>query len=188
MDAIERFEAGSALEEASSAATAPGATLTLTLSYEALGALGAYLRAGGARGLPFERALLEAVGPAAACAPACSSRPRSLSVRTLRQVHEFIEANLERDFRVADIARAAFLSPHHLGRCYRQATGRSLWQYVLQRRACRARLLIDTRPAATLGDIAALCGFESYSQFIAAFRKTHGLTPGSYRRQRERAE
>lgn len=161
------------------------ATVTVTLSLQALGALGAYLRSGAARGLPFERPLLEAVCGAAGAGGAPAGARRALSPRTVRRVQEFIEANLARDIGVADIAAAACVSPHHLGRGFRQATGQSLWQFVLARRATRARRLIEARPRTTLAEIAALCGFDSYSQFIAAFRKLHGVTPGDWRRRRE---
>jgi AraC-like DNA-binding protein len=186
MDAGERFGAAPAHAGAPGHDHAAAARLTLTLSAEALGALGAYLRSGAARGLPFERALLDAL----ALVPhrRGTGTRAALSQRALRQVHDFIEANLQRDIRVADIARAAFLSPHHLGRSYRRTTGQSLWQYVLQRRAERARRLIEAQPGCTLADIAVQCGFESYSQFIAAFRKTHGMTPGHWRRALESAQ
>jgi AraC family transcriptional regulator len=165
------------------------ATLTLTLSHQALGALGAYLQSGAARGLAFESALLDALRGGAAEPHAAAAPARcALSQRTLREVREFIEANLTRDINVEDIAQAAFLSPHHLGRSFHQATGQSLWQYVLHRRAQRARGLIEAQPQSTLADIAALCGFECYSQFIAAYRKTFGLTPGDYRRSRAGAQ
>jgi AraC family transcriptional regulator len=171
---------------------AAGASLvTLKLSGEALGALQAYLRSGAARGLPFEQPLREALGANAVIAPRTASPPgarRTLSARTLRQVHEFIEANLARDISVEDIAHAACVSPWHLGRGYRQATGQSLWQHVLQRRAERGRTLIAAQPATPLAEIATLCGFESYGQFIAAFRKAYGRTPGSYRRELDRGD
>ncbi|MEJ8839154.1 helix-turn-helix transcriptional regulator [Ramlibacter sp. AN1133] len=159
------------------------ATVTFTLSAQAAGALEAYLRSGAARGLAFEPALRQALGSAGGLASA-RARRNPLSARTLRKVHEFVEANLGRDIRVADIAAAAFLSPCHLGHGYREATGESLWQYVLRRRAEYARSLIDSQPQCTLAEVAAQCGFESYGQFIAAFRKTHGLVPGDYRRLR----
>ncbi|MBC7381213.1 MAG: AraC family transcriptional regulator, partial [Burkholderiaceae bacterium] len=76
----------------------------------------------------------------------------------------------------------ACLSPYHLGRTFHQTTGHSLWQYVLQCRAALARGLIAGRPGLPLADIAVQSGFESYSQFIAAFRKANGVSPGEYRR------
>ena len=165
---------------------AEASTVTLSIPGEALGALDAYLRSGGARGQPFEQALLQALGTRDAAPhrplPGAMHARCALSQRTLRKVHEFITANLADDISVADIARAASLSPFHLGRSYHQATGQTLWQHVLQSRATLARRLMAERPHTTLGDIAVLSGFQTYSQFIAAFRKTHGMTPSACRR------
>lgn len=158
-------------------------TLELSLSREALGALDSYLRSGAARGLPFEQALRDALAVGLPPAARGAVRTRcSLSPRTLRKVHEFIDANLAREIRIEDIAHAAFLSPYHLGRSYREATGQSLWQYVLRCRARHASALIAAQPATTLAEIATRSGFPSYNQFIAVFRKSFGLTPGAYRR------
>lgn len=163
------------------------AILTLTLSHEAMGALDAYLRSGAARGLPFERPLREALGarPPPPLHPHPAGRSCTLAPRTLRKVRDFVQANLAREFGIEDIARAAFLSPYHLGRGWHQATGQSLWQYVLASRAELACSLIEADPQATLADIAARSGFGSYGQFIAAFRKAFGETPGDYRRRLE---
>lgn len=167
-------------------------TLTLSLTREAMGALDAYLQSGAARGLIFEQPLLAALRASHAAEP-CGGEPppaarSALSPRTLRRVHEYIVANLASDFRIEDIAQAACLSACHLGHSFRQATGQSLWQYVLHCRARFARELIAAQPRATLADVAARCGFESYSQFIAAFRKAYGLTPSSYRRGLDQAQ
>lgn len=150
-------------------------------------ALDAHLRSGGLRGRLFEDALLKALCATLATSygtaqAAAAVRRSALSQRTLRKVREFIQDNLAHEFGIDDIARAACLSPHHLGRSYHQATGQSLWQYVLESRAELARTLITAEPGATLADIAARSGFESYSQFIAVFRKAYGLTPGQHRR------
>jgi AraC-like DNA-binding protein len=188
MIAGDRTGADAEIADAQPRAVAQGTvtvTVTVTLSGPALVALGAYLRSGAARGQAFEQPLLDAIcGPTAAPTALQGGASCGLSPRLVRRVLDFIEANFARDIRVADIARAANLSPHHLGRGFRHATGQSLWQHVRARRAACARSLIDNRPFTTLAEIAALSGFESYSQFIAAFRKLHGLTPGDYRRRR----
>jgi len=158
-------------------------TVAVTLSARALAALCAFLRSGAVQGQPFEQPMMEAMRGACAGPAALRGSRCALSTRTLRTVREFIEAHLAEDIGLAEIAGAASLSAHHLGRSFRQATGQSLWQYVLARRAHRARLLIEQRPRTTLGEIAALCGFDSYSQFIAVFRKAHGVTPGAWRRR-----
>jgi AraC-like DNA-binding protein len=124
---------------------------------------------------------LTLTGPAGAAGQA-SGRRCNLSARTLRQVHEFIAANLTCEISVEDIAHAACLSPFHLSRAYHQATGQSLWQYVLQCRSGLARSMITAQPRTPLGEIAIFSGFDSYSQFIAIFRRAYGVTPGAYRR------
>jgi AraC-like DNA-binding protein len=176
-------------EESDGGAPASGwglpSTLTLTLSLEAFQALHAHLQSGAARGLAFEQPLREALCVSRAGGPRGPERgsPCPLSLRTLRKVRDFIQANLAREFGIDDIARAAFLSPYHLGRAWHRATGISLWQYVLQSRAQLACSLIESQPEQTLSEVAAQSGFESYSQFIAVFRRSYGRTPSSYRRE-----
>lgn len=148
-------------------------------------ALDAHLRSGVPGGPPPDDSLLESIVASVvlsygAAAPA--ARPAALSQRTLRKVQDFIDANLANQFGVRDIANAACLSPDHLGHAFRQSTGRSLWQHVLQCRTSLACSLIAGKPDATLADIALCSGFESYGQFVAAFRKACGQTPGDYRR------
>jgi AraC family transcriptional regulator len=171
----------------------PAATASLhntTLS-ELARALQAHLRSGTAREPALERALLDSIEASLAHShdvltlppSPLSHRPRAtLSQRNLRKVEAFIDANLSLQFSVDDIARAACLSPFHLGRAWHCTTGQSLWQYVLQRRVTLACSLIRRDPDAQLGDIAAQSGFVSYSQFIAVFRRLHGVTPGIWRR------
>lgn len=114
--------------------------------------------------------------------PPLAPHRQTLSQRTIRKVEEYVQQNLARDFCVQDIARAACVSPYHLARNFRRATGQSLWQYVLRSRAALACSLIVRRPTEPLADIAGLSGFSCYAQFVAAFRKVYGVTPGNYRR------
>ena len=75
---------------------------------------------------------------------------------------------------------------HQLSRAFRAATGQSLWQYVLECRAREAMRLMARSPDMPLSHVASACGFESYPQFIAAFRKLSGQLPSAYRRIRAR--
>ena len=148
-------------------------------------ALEADLRSGAACEPALEQALLGAIHSSLArahnAAQPATARA-ALSQRTLRKVEDFIHANLATQFSIDDIGRAACLSIYHLGRAWHQTTGQSLWQYVLQCRVALACSLIRHDPQAQLGDIAVQSGFECYSQFIAVFRKLHGVTPGAWRR------
>ncbi len=98
----------------------------------------------------------------------------------------FIQENLGQALNLKDLAAVVDLSPYHLGRAFRARTGSSPWQYVLECRAKEARRLIAAHPDLPLANIADSCGFESYSQFIAAFRKFHAQLPSEFRRSLRR--
>ena len=94
---------------------------------------------------------------------------------------EYIKAHLGQELTLNELAAVAGLSPYHLARAYKASTGRSLWQTVLQSRVNEARRIILARADLPLAVIARDCGFDSYGQFIAAFRKFFGLLPSEYR-------
>ena len=101
---------------------------------------------------------------------------------------EYIEAHLDQEIHLKDLAAVVGLSPFHLARAYKVSTGNSLWQNVLESRLKAARRLILANTELPLAVIAKECGFESYPQFIAAFRKFLGLLPSVYRKSLAQAE
>lgn len=103
-----------------------------------------------------------------------------LDHKRLKRVLAYIEASLESDIRLNDLAAEACLSPFHFSRLFRKATGLSPHRYVTDRRVQMARdkLSADT---ASLVDIGLDCGFGSQANFTRVFRKATGITPGQYR-------
>jgi AraC-like DNA-binding protein len=88
--------------------------------------------------------------------------------------------NIAEPLKLDDIARAVGLSPFHLCRVFRRATGRTLHQY---RTALRLRIALD-RIADSRVDLAGLSlelGYSSHSHFTAAFRKEFGVSPSKIR-------
>jgi len=143
---------------------------------------------------PLSSLLLDGIGQALAARllrrhavlPAAAMRrgeePNALSPERLRRVCSYVEAHLEDELTLDDLAGAACLSPYHLSRCFRRATGTTLHGYVMARRTDRAiALLADNQ--LTLAEIAYRCGFASQSHFTAVFKRSTGMTPGRYRRQ-----
>lgn len=102
----------------------------------------------------------------------------------LARVAEFVEANLDRRVTLADIARAAGLSPMHFAAQFRAATGHRPHEYLQLCRIERAKRLLDDR-ARTLIDIALDTGFRTQAHFTTVFKRYVGRTPASWR---ERAE
>lgn len=108
-----------------------------------------------------------------------------LPAHRLRRVTEFIEENLENDLSLAEIAQAADLSPYHFARSFKQTTGMSPIQFLMQRRIEYAKsMLAETEmPIAEIGLSA---GFKNQSHFTTLFRRLTTMTPKSYRNMVQR--
>ncbi|WP_307875057.1 helix-turn-helix transcriptional regulator [Frankia nepalensis] len=81
---------------------------------------------------------------------------------------------------VAELARAAGLSPAHFSREFRRAFGESPHRYLLTRRLERAAALLRNtdRPVT---EICFSVGLTSLGSFTTSFRRVYGVTPLAYR-------
>lgn len=118
----------------------------------------------------------------------CSERPpkalfirRGLAPVVLRRVQEYVEAHLEQDLTIEDLAAVAGLSPYHFAHAFKRSTGSGPYRYVLRRRTERAKRLLGAGKN-PLSDVAQACGFGSQSHFSARFREVTGLTPHQFGR------
>jgi AraC family transcriptional regulator len=98
----------------------------------------------------------------------------------LRRVLDYIEAHLDQDLTLAELAGVACLSPSHLSRSFKQEVGAGPQRYTVRRRVERAKTLLRHSDASLAG-VAATVGFADQSHFTAAFRRETGMTPGRYR-------
>jgi AraC-like DNA-binding protein len=103
----------------------------------------------------------------------------------LRRFADYVEAHLDRDLSLFTLSAVAGLSVSHLVRELRRVTGLSPHQYVLRRRAERARFLLERRDRGIL-DVALDVGFSSQAHLNQVFRRVYGLTPGAYRALHEK--
>jgi AraC-like DNA-binding protein len=149
-------------------------------------AMQSYLLADRAAGAIFEQSLLTAIAAhlVDAYGRGRRSKPHGtpLTRRNRARAEDYIRQNLSQDLNLATIAAVVGMSPHQLSRTFRAATGQSLWQFVIELRAREAGRLMMANPSLPLSHVAHASGFETYSQFIAAFRKVFGQLPGEYRR------
>ena len=100
----------------------------------------------------------------------------------LRRVTEFIEENLERDLTLTEIAEIAELSPFHFARSFKQATGSTPIQFLMQRRVDLAKRLL-AESEAPIAEIGFRAGFKNQSHFTTLFRKITAMTPKAYRNE-----
>ena len=108
---------------------------------------------------------------------ACSPLPP----RLLSRVRAKIEAHLDCDLSLSELAEVSGYSRAHFLRMFRTATGMTPHQYVLELRLARAKEHLRQKEL-TVTDIASTCGFSSQSHMTSAFRKYLEVTPAEYRR------
>jgi AraC family transcriptional regulator len=106
--------------------------------------------------------------------------PPRLSAAELARVEERIRAGLADELRLADLAAAVPLSPHHFSRAFKATTGETPHRYVMRRRAEAARALLG-RPDLRLDEIARRTGFADRAHLTRQFRRWFGVTPSAYR-------
>ena len=91
------------------------------------------------------------------------------------ELMRYIDAHITEDLNIDDLAEHIYLSKYHMMRLFRQETGRSIHDYLQERRLLHARDLIRQGISAT--DSCFQSGFRSYSSFTRAYAKHFGTTP-----------
>ncbi|MBE9040086.1 helix-turn-helix domain-containing protein [Oscillatoriales cyanobacterium LEGE 11467] len=100
----------------------------------------------------------------------------------VRVAIEYINDRLTQKLSLAEIADATGISQYHLCRLFKQVTGQSPWQYVIQQRIEIAKQQLKTSKH-TIAEISDRLGFSSQGQFSNFFRKHTGISPMTYRRK-----
>ena len=103
-----------------------------------------------------------------------------LPPRQLSQVLDYINAYLDRNIKLADLAQLLDMSPFHFSRLFKQSIGMTPHQYLSQQRVERAKQLLKKTDRLII-DIALDCGFSSHSHLSKQFRQITGMTPKAYR-------
>src|SRR5712672_4094783 len=88
-----------------------------------------------------------------------------LPARRLKLILDYIEENLARPIAMRQLGELAGTSIRHFERAFRQAIGVPPHAYVVRKRIARARDLLLSEPALTIGEIAVRAGFSSASHF-----------------------
>jgi AraC family transcriptional regulator len=99
----------------------------------------------------------------------------------LRRVMEYVDANLDRPIRVADLAALAGLSEGYFHRAFRATTGQSPLSFIQSRRIDVAKQRL-AKGHDSITALALQTGFVSPTHFARIFRSLTGKTPSQYRR------
>lgn len=113
---------------------------------------------------------------------------RELSTRELirvREARERLLANLREPPGLAELAAAVSLTPKRLNFGFRQLFGMTVFHYLMESRLLLARKMLEDGLDIPLKQLAWSVGYNQVSNFITAFRRRFGVSPGLYRRHAE---
>jgi AraC family transcriptional regulator len=100
----------------------------------------------------------------------------------MKRVTDFIQAHLEKDITLNELARDVGLSPSHFCSLFRKTSGKTPHQFVLHCRIQHAKTLL-AQPSHSILDVALASGFRTHQHFSRIFRRQVGVPPSSYRAQ-----
>ncbi len=102
----------------------------------------------------------------------------------IHRVQDWLVSHAAERATLPELARVAAMSPRHLTRVFRQATGISIREYTTRLRLDRARVLLHD-PTLTVEGVAARCGFASARQLRRHWRDTFDASPSQARTPEE---
>lgn len=109
-----------------------------------------------------------------------SIRHGCLSRRALGRVRDYIDAHMNADISLSELAAVVDMAVDSFARRFKATTGLAPYAYVIEERVRRAEVLLR-ETGLSIGSIAFRLGFSSQSHFTATFRRLRGMTPRAYR-------
>lgn len=106
---------------------------------------------------------------------------RILMQRALSHIRDHMGEHISLD----EVARVVHLSPSYFSRLFKSEAGQTFSEYLQTVRIERAKSFLKNG-GCSLTEIAEKTGFFDQSHFIKTFKQATGVTPGLYRRRRDR--
>lgn len=100
----------------------------------------------------------------------------------LASVFRFIEAHYRQPISLGDVAQEAGYSPAYLTNLVQSHTGRTVKQWIIERRMAEAKTLLVTTDQ-SVRHIAEASGYSDAAYFTRQFRQLHGASPQTWRAQ-----
>lgn len=98
----------------------------------------------------------------------------------IENIKNYVEANLEYDIKIAEVAKAFKYNEQYLGRLFKKETGLSFCEYINKQRINRAKRLLKETEESVI-DIASFAGFNNVTYFNRIFKRQLNITPLEFR-------
>ena len=97
----------------------------------------------------------------------------------LQQVIDYIQAYLDSDLSLNQLAASVQMSPHYFSRLFKETTGFTPHKYVINCRIERAKELLK-QGKLSIAEIAKEVGFVDQSHLNRCFKRKIGITPKQF--------
>ena len=112
------------------------------------------------------------------------SRSKNLNSEIERRISliiDFLHENITNKITIKQLSEIACLSEAHLIRLFKEYTGTSPYQYVVNLRLEKAKELLENH-SMTITEIAFYLGYPTLASFTKAFKVYSGISPSEYRK------
>ena len=101
--------------------------------------------------------------------------------RVIETVKQRIQQDYDKELELTELSEKVFLNPSYLSTLFKQETGLTITQYVLQLRMMKAKELLKNRLDLKVYKVGEQVGYPDCIYFNKVFKKMVGITPKEYR-------
>lgn len=111
-----------------------------------------------------------------------ASAKTSVTVDIVEQISSYVESHISEELSVRQLANMVYVSPDHLTRTFKKRIGKTLTDFILEKRMTLAGELLRNKNM-TITMVSDSVGYGNYSYFTEQFKKYYGVTPREYQYQ-----
>ncbi|NLF41136.1 MAG: AraC family transcriptional regulator [Bacteroidales bacterium] len=112
------------------------------------------------------------------------SQTESEYISRINKAFDYIEANIQNQFSLQELASVANFSKFHFHRIFYSIVGETPFQFITRVRIEKAATLLKSAKKDSISDIAFKCGFTDISIFSRNFKATFGISASEYRKHK----
>lgn len=103
----------------------------------------------------------------------------------VKKIITYLNENYASHISLDEIARNMYLSPVYISKLFKEETGESPINYLIQIRLDKAKDILLTDNYGSIKSVASAVGYEDVYYFSKLFKKYYGVAPAYYRKQRK---
>ncbi len=94
----------------------------------------------------------------------------------------YIYQHIDSDINLDELAQSLGVSKFHLHRLFKEQIGSNIYETIKSIRLQKASNLLITNTSSTITEVANMCGYNSQTSFIRAFKTRFSMTPKFWRK------